>query len=92
MAKVRISPNERCFEFGKYVGLSVMEVIEKDPQYIEYMSTKITWLFTDHEKQVVRNLRNRQENRDIHMIHVKGRSKFEDEMYSIFHKICDAYD
>lgn len=92
MAKVRISPNERHFEFGKYVGLSVMEVIEKDPQYIEYMSTKITWLFTDHEKQVVRNLRSRQSNRDIHMIHVKGRSKFEDEMYSIFHKICDAYD
>ena len=92
MATVRISPNERRFEFGKYVGLSVMEVIEKDPQYIEYMSTKITWLFTDHEKQVVRNLRNRQANKDIHMIHVKGRSKFEDEMYSIFHKICDAYD
>lgn len=92
MAKVRISPNERRFEFGKYVGLSVMEVIEKDPQYIEYMSRKITWLFTDHEKQVVRNLRSRQSNRDIHMVHAKCRSNFEDEMYSIFHKICQAYD
>ena len=37
---VRISEDRR-FEFGKYKGLTVNEVIKKDPQYVEYLSEKI---------------------------------------------------
>ena len=63
---VRISYDRR-FEFGKYKGFSVMEVINKDPQYVEYISSKLRWLFTDRELQALRNLRHKQKNKDIHI-------------------------
>ena len=82
---VRISYDRR-FEFGKYKGLSVMEVIYKDPQYVEYISSKLRWLFTDREMQTLRNLRNRQKNKDIHMSNVRTRTPFEEEMYKLYSK------
>lgn len=82
---VKISLDRR-FEFGKYEGLTVSEVIEKDPQYIEYMSSKISWLFNDNEKQALRNLRNRQKNKDIRTFNVKSRTPFEEEMYRVLNK------
>lgn len=78
---------DRCFEFGKYRGYSVSEIINKDPQYIEYMGSKITWLFTDREKQKVRNLRSRQQNKDIHSFNVRTRTPFEEEMYRLINTI-----
>ena len=63
---VRISYDRR-FEFGKYKGFSVMEVIYKDPQYVEYISSRLRWLFTDREIQTLRNLRHKQKNKDIHI-------------------------
>ena len=63
---VRISFDRR-FEFGKYKGFSVMEVIYKDPQYVEYISSRLRWLFTDREIQALRNLRHKQKNKDIHI-------------------------
>ena len=83
---VRISYDRR-FEFGKYKGFSVMEVIDKDPQYVEYISSKIRWLFTDREMQTLRNLRNRQKNKDIHMSNVRTRTPFEEEMYKLYQKL-----
>lgn len=80
---VRISEDRR-FEFGKYEGLTVNEVIKKDPQYIEYMSSKIKWLFTESEMQTLRNLRHRQKNKDICLSNVKSRTPFEEEMYKVF--------
>lgn len=82
---VRISYDRR-FEFGKYKGFSVMEVIDKDPQYVEYISSKIRWLFTDREMQALRNLRNRQKNKDIRMSNVRTRTPFEEEMYKLYRK------
>lgn len=82
---VRISYDRR-FEFGKYKGFSVMEVIDKDPQYVEYISSKIRWLFTDREMQALRNLRHRQKNKDIRMSNVRTRTPFEEEMYKLYRK------
>lgn len=82
---VRISYDRR-FEFGKYKGFSVMEVIDKDPQYVEYISSKIRWLFTDREMQTLRNLRYRQKNKDIRMSNVRTRTPFEEEMYKLYRK------
>lgn len=82
---VKIS-SDRRFEFGKYSGKLVSEVIEKDPQYIEYLCTKIKWIFTDSEKQSLRNLRSRQKNRDIRSYGVKTRTPFEEEMYRIINQ------
>ena len=82
---VRISYDRR-FEFGKYKGFSVMEVIDKDPQYVEYISSKIRWLFTDKEMQTLRNLRHRQKNKDIRMSNVRTRTPFEEEMYKLYRK------
>lgn len=79
---VKISLDRR-FEFGKYNGCLVSDVIKNDPQYIEYMCTKVGWIFTDEEKQSLRNLRNRQKNRDIHSKNVKTRTAFEEEMYRL---------
>lgn len=79
---VRISKDRR-FEFGKYKGRLVAEIIMKDAQYIEYLCTKISWIFTDYEKQSLRNLRYRQKNKDIHTFGVKTRTLFEEEMYMI---------
>lgn len=77
---------DRHFEFGKYNGLAVSEVIEIDPQYIEYMSSKISWLFNNNEKQTLRNLRSRQKNKDIRTFNVQSRTPFEEEMYRVFNK------
>ena len=63
---VRISYDRR-FEFGKYNGFSVLDVIYKDPQYVEYISSKIGWLFNDREMQVLCNLRHKQKNKDSHI-------------------------
>ena len=82
---VRISFDRR-FEFGKYKGFSVMEVIYKDPQYVEYISSKLRWLFTDREMQALRNLRHRQKNKDIRMSNVRTRTPFEEEMYKLYRK------
>ena len=82
---VRISYDRR-FEFGKYKGFSVMEVIDKDPQYVEYISSKIRWLFTDREMQTLRNLRHRQKNKDTRMSNVRTRTPFEEEMYKLYRK------
>lgn len=82
---VRISYDRR-FEFGKYKGFSVMDVINKDPQYVEYISSKIGWLFNDREMQALRNLRQRQKNKDIHMSNVRTRTRFEEEMYALYKK------
>ena len=82
---VRISYYRR-FEFEKYKGFSVMEVIDKDPQYVEYISSKIRWLFTDREMQTLRNLRHRQKNKDIRMSNVRTRTPFEEEMYKLYRK------
>lgn len=82
---VRISYDRR-FEFGKYKGFSVMEVIDKDPQYVEYISSKIRWLFTDREMQTLRNLRHKQKNKDIRMSNVRTRTPFEEEMYNLYRK------
>lgn len=82
---VRISYDRR-FEFGKYKGFSVMEVIDKDPQYVEYISSKIRWLFTDREMQALRNLRHKQKNKDIRMSNVRTRTPFEEEMYKLYRK------
>ena len=82
---VRISYDRR-FEFGKYKGFSVMEVIDKDPQYVEYLSSKIRWLFTDREMQTLRNLRHKQKNKDIRMSNVRTRTPFEEEMYKLYRK------
>ena len=82
---VRISYDRR-FEFGKYKGFSVMEVIDKDPQYVEYISSKIRWLFTDREMQTLRNLRHKQKNKDIRMSNVRTRTPFEEEMYKLYRK------
>lgn len=80
---VRISEDRR-FEFGKYEGLTINEVIEKDLQYVEYlMNSKIHWLFNDYEKQKVRNKRHSLNNKDINSVNVKGRTPFEEEMYRI---------
>lgn len=83
---VRISYDRR-FEFGKYKGFSVMDVINKDPQYVEYISSKIGWLFNDREMQTLRNLRQRQKNKDIHMSNVRTRTPFEEEMYKLYQKL-----
>ena len=83
---VRISYDRR-FEFGKYKGFSVMDVINKDPQYVEYISSKIGWLFNDREMQALRNLRQRQKNKDIHMSNVRTRTRFEEEMYKIYQNL-----
>lgn len=80
---VRISADRR-FEFGKYNGLTVSEVMEKDPQYLEYMNSKISWLLNETEKQSLRNLRSRQRNKDIYSRNVKSRTPFEEEMYKVF--------
>ena len=80
---VRISKDRR-FEFGKYEGLTVSEVMKKDLQYVEYLNSKISWLFSDYEKQTMRNMRNRQKNKDIYMTNVKSRTLFEEEMYNVF--------
>ena len=77
---------DRRFEFGKYKGFSVMEVIYKDPQYVEYISSKLRWLFTDREIQALRNLRHRQKNKDIRMSNVRTRTPFEEEMYKLYRK------
>ena len=82
---VRISYDRR-FEFGKYKGFSVMEVIDKDPQYVEYISSKIRWLFTDREMQTLRNLRHKQKNKDIRTSNVRTRTPFEEEMYKLYRK------
>lgn len=82
---VKIS-SDRKFEFGKYNGCFVSDIIKKDPQYIEYMCTKIGWIFTDEEKQSLRNLRSRQRNKDIRSRNVKTRTAFEEEMYRLFSK------
>lgn len=79
---VKISADRR-FEFGKYEGLTVNEVIQKDPQYVEYLSSKIGWLFTVNELQTLRNLKHRQKNRDICTFNVKSRTPFEEEMYRV---------
>lgn len=83
---VKISPDRR-FEFGKYNGKLVSEVIQKDPQYIEYLCTRISWIFTDSERQSLRNLRNKQKNKDIHSFGVKSRSPFEEEMYKLINRM-----
>ena len=83
---VRISYDRR-FEFGKYKGLSVMEVIYKDPQYVEYISSRLRWLFTDREIQALRNLRHKQKNKDIQMSNVRTRTPFEEEMYKLYQKL-----
>ena len=83
---VRISEDRR-FEFGKYKGLTVNEVIKKDPQYVEYLSEKIHWLFNDTELQTLRNLRHRQKNKDICLFNVKSRTPLEEEMYNVFRQL-----
>lgn len=77
---------DRRFEFGKYKGFSVMDVINKDPQYVEYISSKLRWLFTDREIQTLRNLRHKQKNKDIQMSSVRTRTPFEEEMYALYKK------
>ena len=83
---VRLSA-DRKFEFGKYAGLSFDEVMSKDLQYVEYINSKITWLFTDGEKQKMRNLRNKMSNRDVKTFNVKSRTPFEEEMYKLLNQI-----
>lgn len=79
---VKISKDRR-FEFGKYRGRLVSDIIGNDPQYIEYLCKKISWIFTDSELQSLKNLRSRQSNRDIYSSHVRARTPFEDEMYRL---------
>lgn len=78
---------DRRFGFGKYKGKYVKDIINKDPQYIEFLCSKIGWIFTDTEKQTLRNLRNRQKNKDITSYGVKTRTIFEEEMYRLFNKV-----
>lgn len=77
---------DREFEFGKYCGLKVGEIIKKDLQYVEYLNSKIPWIFTDIEKQTMRNLRNNLSNYDILQTNVKHRSRLEEEIYGLIHK------
>ena len=83
---VRISFDRR-FEFGKYKGFSVMEVIYKDPQYVEYISSKLRWLLTEKEIQALRELRHKQKNRDIRMSNVRTRTPVEEEMCKLYQKL-----
>lgn len=78
---------DRKFNFGKYKGFSFNEILEKDFQYLEYMNSKIKWLFNVSEKIKIRNTSNRLSNRDIITINGKCRSDFEEEMYNIFNKM-----
>lgn len=82
---VRIS-FDRKFCFGKYKGQKVDEIIDSDTQYIEYLCKKLSWLFTDEEKQKVRNIRNKQRNKDICSINAKCRTPFEEEMYRLINR------
>lgn len=79
---VRIS-SDRRFRFGKYKGEFVSEIVNKDPHYIEFLCTKIPWIFTDGEKQSVKNLRSREKNKDICTLNVKHRTPLEEEFYRI---------
>jgi hypothetical protein len=83
---VKIS-SDRRFTFGKYKGKLVSEVIQNDPQYIEYLCTKIAWIFTDWERQAVRNLRHRQQNKDCYSANGRCRTPFEREMYNLIQEI-----
>lgn len=87
MANISISKEDRRFEFGKYNGFTVKEIILKDPSYIEFMSSKVNWLFTSEEKQELRNFRSRQKNKDVNKKNDKSRSSFENEMYHIFRNL-----
>jgi hypothetical protein len=82
---VRIS-SDRRFKFGKYNGEFVSNIVKKDPRYIEFLCTKIPWIFTDGEKQSVRNLRSREKNKDICTLSVKYRTPLEEEFYRIINK------
>lgn len=82
---VRIS-KDRIFQFGKYAGISVADVIKEDPSYIEFLTNKFKWLFNDFEKQMLRNVKNRNCNKDIHMTNVNTRTSFEEEMYRLFNR------
>lgn len=82
---IKIS-SDRKLGFGKYCGFSVNDIIDTDPQYFEYMSSKVNCLFNEHELQRLRNIRSKSANKDIHSHNVKTRTKFEEEMYSIFGK------
>lgn len=83
MANVKMSIDRR-FEFGKYKGLTFIEVLGKDLQYVVYLSSKINWLFNDSEKTTIRNAVHKNKNKDIHMVNVKSRTPFEEEMYKVF--------
>lgn len=82
---VKIS-SDRRFEFGKYNGHHVSEIIRKDPQYIEYLSNKIGWIFTEREKRDLRNLLSRKKNNDFYSENLKYRTPFEEEMYRLANK------
>lgn len=82
---VRMTPDRR-FEFGKYKGITFNEVLEKDLQYVVYLSNKINWIFTEREKCAIRNAIHKNKNNDIHMVNVKSRTPFEEEMYRVFNK------
>ena len=88
MANIRISSADRRFEFGKYNGYTVLDIIKKNPGYIEYMLSKVGgWLFTKSEKQALRNFRSKQKNKDVFMSNVKTRNAIEEEMYGILRKL-----
>lgn len=86
MASVVRMTLDRRFEFGKYKGITFDEVLGKDLQYVSYLSSKISWLFTDSEKWAIRNAIHKNKNNDIHMINVKSRTPFEEEMYRVFNR------
>lgn len=86
MASVVRMTLDRRFEFGKYKGITFDEVLEKDLQYVVYLSNKINWLFTEREKCAIRNVIHKNKNNDIHMVNVKSRTPFEEEMYRVFNK------
>lgn len=91
MANIRISRKERRFEFGKYNGFRVLDIIKKDPGYIEFMLSEVgCWLFTVSERRILRNFRSKQNNDDIYMSKVKTRNAIEEEMYKICRKIIDV--
>lgn len=78
---------ERIFCFGKYKGHNFTDVLTSDLQYLDYISSKLTWLFNDFEKQQIKNMRNCIKNKDVYLSNVKYRTPFEEEMYNVLRKM-----
>lgn len=77
---------KRKLFFGKHKGEFILDVIEKDTQYITWMNNNVDWIKLNDFEQKIYNKKLKSINNDAIMINVCHRNKFEEEVYQEMQK------